>query len=88
MARPIMGLFTDHPEVIRLGADHLNVQGFVLPVHLALFALNPLPQALKRPGATARIGLHSQAFAVAFFTGSSSRWSVSKHGASGSASPS
>jgi Na+-driven multidrug efflux pump len=64
----MMGLFTDDPEVIGLGADYLHVDGFILPVYLALFALNSLLQALKRPGVTAWIGLYRQGFAVAFFT--------------------
>jgi Na+-driven multidrug efflux pump len=68
MARPMKGLFTDDPEVIGLGADYLHVDGFILPVYLALFALNSLLQALKRPGVTAWIGLYRQGFAVAFFT--------------------
>jgi putative MATE family efflux protein len=68
MARPMMGLFTDDPEVIGLGADYLHVDGFILPVYLALFALNSLLQALKRPGVTVWIGLYRQGFAVAFFT--------------------
>lgn len=68
MARPMLGLFTDDPEVIRLGADYLHVDGFILPVYLALFALNSLLQALKRPGVTVWIGLYRQGFAVAFFT--------------------
>jgi Na+-driven multidrug efflux pump len=68
MARPMKGLFTDDPEVIGLGADYLHVDGFILPVYLALFALNSLLQALKRPGVTVWIGLYRQGFAVAFFT--------------------
>jgi putative MATE family efflux protein len=68
LARPMMALFTDDPDVIRLGGDYLHVDGFILPVYLALFALNSLLQALKRPGITVWIGLYRQAFAVAFFT--------------------
>jgi putative MATE family efflux protein len=66
-ARPMVALFSDDPEVIRLGGDYLHVDGFILPVYLVLFATNSLLQALKRPVATVWIGLWRQGIAVALF---------------------
>lgn len=66
-ARPMVALFSDDPDVIRLGGDYLHVDGFILPVYLVLFAANSLLQALKRPMATVWIGLYRQGFAVGFF---------------------
>ncbi len=66
-ARPLVALFTDDPEVIRLGGDYLHVDGFILPVYLVLFAANALLQALKRPMATVWIGVYRQGIAVAAF---------------------
>lgn len=66
-ARPMVGLFSDDPDVIRLGGDYLHVDGFILPVYLVLFATNALLQALKRPMATVWIGVYRQGIAVAAF---------------------
>lgn len=66
-ARPLVSLFSDDPEVIRLGGDYLHVDGFILPVYLVLFATNALLQALKRPMATVWIGVYRQGIAVAAF---------------------
>ena len=66
-ARPAVGLFTDDPEVIRIGGDYLNVDGFLLPVYILLFAMNSLLQALRRPMFTLWIGIYRQGFGIAFF---------------------
>ena len=66
-ARPMMAIFTSDPDVIRLGGDYLNVDGFILPVYIVLFAMNSFLQALKQPVATVWIGLYRQGIAVAFF---------------------
>lgn len=66
-ARPLVALFSDDPDVIRLGGDYLHVDGFILPVYLVLFATNALLQALKRPMATVWIGVYRQGIAVAAF---------------------
>ena len=68
-ARPAMGLFTDDPEVIRIGGNYLNVDGFMLPVYILLFAMNSLLQAFKRPIYTLWIGLYRQGAGIAVFSG-------------------
>src|SRR5690606_12805825 len=66
-ARPLVAVFTDDPDVIRIGGDYLHVDGFILPLYLVLFAMNSFLQALKRPIATVWIGLYRQGIAVAAF---------------------
>ncbi|MCC1482397.1 MATE family efflux transporter [Roseibaca sp. Y0-43] len=66
-AGPMVGLFSDDPEVIRLGTDYLHVDACILPVYLVLFAVNSVLQALKRPMATVWIGLWRQGVAVGLF---------------------
>ena len=66
-ARPAMGLFSSDPEVVRIGGDYLNVDGFILPVYILLFAMNSLLQALRRPMWTLWIGLYRQGFGIALF---------------------
>ena len=68
-AEPAMRIFTSDLEVIRIGSDYLNVDGFLLPVYLLLFAVNSLLQALKRPIWTLWIGMYRQGFGIAFFVG-------------------
>lgn len=63
-----MGVFTDDPEVIRIGASYLAVDGFILPVYVMLFAINSLLQALKKPVWTLWIGVYRQGFGVLFFS--------------------
>ena len=66
-SKPAMSLFTDDPEVIRIGGNYLNVDGFMLPIYILLFAMNSLLQALKRPMFTLWIGIFRQGFGIAFF---------------------
>ena len=66
-SKPAMSLFTDDPEVIRIGGNYLNVDGFMLPIYILLFAMNSLLQALKRPMFTLWIGIYRQGFGIAFF---------------------
>lgn len=62
-----MGLFTDDPEVIRVGVSYLHVDGFVLPFYMMLFSINSFLQALQKPIWTLWIGLYRQGIAVALF---------------------
>ena len=64
---PAMRLFTDDPDVVRLGKNYLNVDGFILPFYILLFAMNSFLQALKRPIFTLWIGIYRQGFGIAFF---------------------
>lgn len=64
---PAMSLFTDDPDVVRLGKNYLNVDGFILPFYILLFAMNSLLQALKRPIYSLWIGIYRQGFGIAFF---------------------
>lgn len=63
----LMRLFTDDPEVIRVGVSYLRIDGLILPFYMMLFSINSLLQALKRPIWTVWISLYRQAFGVAFF---------------------
>jgi len=65
--RPILSLFTNDPEVLRIGASYLRVDGVILPAYMMLFAINAFLQGLKKPVWSLWIGLYRQAFAVAFF---------------------
>ncbi|MFA3918436.1 MATE family efflux transporter [Ruegeria hyattellae] len=65
--RALLGLFTDDPEVIRVGLSYLRVDSVILPAYMLLFSINSLLQALKRPIWTVWISLYRQAFGVAFF---------------------
>ncbi len=62
-----LGLFTDDPEVIRVGYDYLRVDSSILPAYMMLFSINSFLQALKRPIWTVWISLYRQAFGIAFF---------------------
>ena len=62
-----MAIFSDDPEVVRLGANYLRVDGFILPVYILLFAANSFLQGMQKPGWTVWIGVYRQGFGVAFF---------------------
>lgn len=62
-----MSLFTDDPDVIRVGASYLAVDAFLFPVYMMLFSINSLLQALKKPIWTLWISIYRQGFGVAFF---------------------
>lgn len=66
-AESAMRLFTDDPEVVRVGVSYLKVDGLILPVYMMLFAINSFLQALKRPAWILWIGIFRQGFGVAFF---------------------
>lgn len=63
----VVGLFTDDPEVIRVGRDYLRVGSFMLYVYLIHFSITSFLQAAKRPIWSLWISLYRQAFGVAFF---------------------
>ena len=63
-----MRVFTDDPEVVRVGTSYLNVDGFILPVYVMLFAINSLLQAFKKPMWTLLIGIYRQGIGVFAFT--------------------
>jgi len=67
LGRPVLGLFTDDDEVIRVGLIYLKVESFILPAYMMLFAMNSFLQALKRPVWSVWIGLYRQGFGIAFF---------------------
>ncbi len=66
-ARPAMSLFTPDADVIRIGGNYLNVDGFILPLYLLLFAMNSLLQAMKRPMISLWIGIVRQGLGIALF---------------------
>ena len=62
-----MSLFSDDPEVIRIGTSYLRVDAFLFPIYMMLFSINSLLQALKKPIWTLWISIYRQGFGVAFF---------------------
>ncbi len=60
--RAVLGLFTDDPEVIRVGLAYLRVYSVILPVYVMLFAINSFLQTPERPFWTVRISLYRQGF--------------------------
>lgn len=67
LGRPVLELFTDDAEVIRVGLAYLRVESVILPAYMALFAINALLQALKRPIWTLWISLYRQGIGIALF---------------------
>ena len=62
-----ISLFSDDPEVIRIGSSYLRVDAFLFPIYMMLFSINSLLQALKKPIWTLWISIYRQGFGVAFF---------------------
>ena len=62
-----LGVFTNDPEVRRIGTGYLHFDTFLLPVYALLFIINSFLQALKRPIYGLWISLYRQGFGVAFF---------------------
>ncbi|MEM6738858.1 MAG: MATE family efflux transporter [Pseudomonadota bacterium] len=62
-----LSLFTDDPEVRRIGVTYLHVDAVLLPVYSLLFIINSFLQALKRPIFVLWISIYRQGFGVAFF---------------------
>ena len=63
----VLGLFTDEPEVIRVGLAYLRVEGLILWAYMMLFAITSFLQALKRPIWTVWISVYRQGLGIAFF---------------------
>ena len=60
-----MAIFSDDPEVIRVGSSYLRVDAFLFPIYMMLFSINSLLQALQRPIWTLWISVYRQGFGVA-----------------------
>ncbi|MEM9009911.1 MAG: MATE family efflux transporter [Pseudomonadota bacterium] len=63
----MMGVFAESEEVVRLGVQYLTLDGFMLPLYSAMFAMTSFQQALKRPLWPVYIGLYRQIAAIAAF---------------------
>ncbi|WP_298854091.1 MATE family efflux transporter [uncultured Ruegeria sp.] len=63
----LMRLFTNEPDVIRVGVGYLRIDSLILPFYMMLFSINSLLQALKKPIWTVWISFYRQGFGVAFF---------------------
>ena len=63
-----MSLFTSNPEVIQYGVGYLRVDSIILPVYVALFTINSIFQAFKKPIWTVWIGIYRQGIGVALFS--------------------
>jgi len=64
---PAMRLFTDDPEVVRVGLAYLRIDALVLPFYTMLFAFNSMFQALKRARVPLWIGLYRRGVGLALF---------------------
>ena len=64
---PLMTLFADDAEVVRIGAEFLKVYGLLLPVHLFTFSMYSLLQAFKRPAITLFVTIYREIFGMALF---------------------
>ena len=62
-----VGLFTQDPDVLRVGIGYLHFDAVLLPVYALLFIINAFLQALKRPIYVLWISIYRQGFGVAFF---------------------
>ncbi|MEP5760582.1 MAG: MATE family efflux transporter [Litoreibacter sp.] len=62
-----MSLFTNDPDVIRIGISYLRIDCFLFPIYMMLFTITSFLQALKKPIWTLWISLYRQGFAVLFF---------------------
>jgi len=60
-------LFSQDPEVIRVGVGYLHFDAVLLPIYGLLFIINALLQALQRPIWVLWISIYRQGFGVAFF---------------------
>lgn len=64
---PVLRLFTEEPEVVRVGLSYLRIEGLILWAYMMLFAITSFLQALQRPIWTVWISLYRQGFGIAFF---------------------
>ena len=62
-ARPLMGLFTDDPEVVAIGAPYLRIAAFIEYAYVLLFVNTSALQGLKKPSFALWIGLYRQILA-------------------------
>lgn len=63
----LIGLFTDDPQAIAMGAGYLRIDGAVLPFYIMLFGTNSFLQAIRKPVWTVWIGVWRQGIAIALF---------------------
>ena len=60
LARPLMGIFTDDPTVVEIGAVYLRIDALVLYAYVVLFVHVAALQGIKRPFFAIWIGLARQ----------------------------
>jgi Na+-driven multidrug efflux pump len=58
-----MGLFTDDPEVVAIGAPYLRIAAFIEYAYVLLFVNTSALQGLKKPAFALWIGLYRQILA-------------------------
>lgn len=63
----VLQIFTQDPEVLRVGLAYLRIDGLVLPFYTMLFAFNSMFQALKRARLPLWIGIYRRGIGLAFF---------------------
>lgn len=64
----LIGLFTNDPRAIAMGAGYLRIDGGVLPFYIMLFATNSFLQGIRKPVWTVWIGVWRQGIAIALFS--------------------
>ena len=62
-ARPLMGLFSDDPAVVDIGARYLRIAAFIEYAYVLLFVNTSALQGLKKPAFALWIGLYRQILA-------------------------
>lgn len=68
-AEPLMGFFTDDPEVIAIGAEYLRIDAFTLYGYVIIFISTSALQGMKRPLFAIWMGISRQVLApYALFT--------------------
>ncbi|TVQ37531.1 MAG: MATE family efflux transporter [Spirochaetaceae bacterium] len=59
-ARPLLGIFTDNPEVIRIGLSYLYIEAVTFYSYVVINQANSVMQGVKRPGMILWIAIYRQ----------------------------
>ena len=59
-ARPLLSIFTDNPEVIRIGLSYLYIEAITFYSYVAMNQANSVMQGVKRPGMILWIAAYRQ----------------------------
>lgn len=59
-ARPLLGLFTENPDVVRIGLSYLYIEAITFFSYVAMNQANSVMQGVKRPGMILWVALYRQ----------------------------